>query len=395
MMTRVWVGTDLHIFNYSPDERHPHRSASNIDRVKQNYAADIDSGDLFMYLGDLCDPGSADIPYLKEMLGAIPGHKIMCKGNHDTETDAFYLDLGFDKVCTIAQIHSVLFSHKPVDPDLLPKDMINIHGHDHTRHRSGLDYRYINAYDPEHKDHPFLVDTLIDKAMQTKPEDEVDVVSKLPDKSQFTTDGTVLDLSDMVQLIPIDESTDENTFMIQDLNNVSTPEALLDWMKNNVHYANFTKLKTEIQIIKSKSGSCHDQVAFAYPRLRKMGKSARILFFISYREGEQTGGMTHSLVYWEDDGKTYWFENSWQGAQGIRKYDNLDALKKDIIARYKRMPSSQKFPELDFKTTSIAKFKPGITLAELVDSVYGEDSATNESVNQISDVDVKSEAKRS
>lgn len=381
-MNNVWVGTDLHLWSYENDRRHDFRSKKNLEELKHNYTTDIKPGDLFIYLGDLCDPGAADIDQLKDIISAIPGHKVMCRGNHDTETDAFYLDLGFDEICDVALVHSIALSHKPVN---IAPDMINVHGHLHTEEISTLDYRYINAYDPKHRDHPFLLDELVDAAYKNKADRPMSPSTK----QSIDLNVNVLDLSDRIQLVPMDESSDENTFLLRDLKDITTPDALSDWMRKHIRYSNFTRLKTEIQVIQTKSGSCHDQVAFAFPKLRKMGKKVHILFFISYKEGEKTGGMTHSLVYWEDDQKIHWFENSWQGAQGIHTFDSLDDLKKDIVARYKKMPTAQRFPELDFKITSITKFKPGITLAELVDSVYGNDADTvNETGDQIPDVDV-------
>lgn len=381
-MNNVWVGTDLHLWSYENDRRHDFRSKKNLEELKHNYTTDIKPGDLFIYLGDLCDPGAADIDQLKDIISAIPGHKVMCRGNHDTETDAFYLDLGFDEICDVALVHSIALSHKPVN---IAPDMINVHGHLHTEEISTLDYRYINAYDPKHRDHPFLLDELVDAAYKNKADRPMSPSTK----KGIDLNVDVLDLSDRIQLVPIDESSDENTFLLRDLKDITTPDALSDWMRKHIRYSNFTRLKTEIQVIQTKSGSCHDQVAFAFPKLRKMGKKVHILFFISYKEGEKTGGMTHSLVYWEDDQKIHWFENSWQGAQGIHTFDNLDDLKKDIVARYKKMPTAQRFPELDFKVTSITKFKPGITLAELVDSVYGNDAdIVNETEDKIPDVDV-------
>lgn len=381
-MNNVWVGTDLHLWSYENDRRHDFRSKKNLEELKHNYTTDIKPGDLFIYLGDLCDPGAADIDQLKDIISAIPGHKVMCRGNHDTETDAFYLDLGFDEICDVALVHSIALSHKPVN---IAPDMINVHGHLHTEEISTLDYRYINAYDPKHRDHPFLLDELVDAAYKNKADRPMSPSTK----QSIDLNVNVLDLSDRIQLVPMDESSDENTFLLRDLKDITTPDALSDWMRKYIRYSNFTRLKTEIQVIQTKSGSCHDQVAFAFPKLRKMGKKVHILFFISYKEGEKTGGMTHSLVYWEDDQKIHWLENSWQGAQGIHTFDSLDDLKKDIVARYKKMPTAQRFPELDFKITSITKFKPGITLAELVDSVYDNDADTvNETGDQIPDVDV-------
>ena len=153
----------------------------------------------------------------------------------------------------------------------------------------------------------------------------------------------------------------------------NTPEELSKWMKKNIKYAKFTKQKSAEELFKSKRGSCHDQVPFEYLRLKKMGVSPSILFFIAYKEGSDVGGMTHSLVYYKEGDKICWFENAWEQYAGIRKYKDVAALKADLFEKYKSgYPKEYKeFPNLEFKNTSIGKFKPGCNLSTLVDNVFG------------------------
>ena len=91
-MNNVWVGTDWHLWsvNSVTDKRHQFRSISNLGRLSDAYVEDIQSDDIFIYLGDLCDPGVTDIKKLKAIVSSIPGYKVLCKGNHDTQDDTFY-----------------------------------------------------------------------------------------------------------------------------------------------------------------------------------------------------------------------------------------------------------------------------------------------------------------
>ena len=154
------------------------------------------------------------------------------------------------------------------------------------------------------------------------------------------------------------------------------PNEFQKWMKNNIHYSEFTKMMTPEEVYKTHKGSCHDQVAFEYPILKKLGVQPKILFFIAYKEGDPNGGMTHSLIYWYTKNSCVWFENSWSGAEGIRSYKDLNALKIDIWNRYKKMPDYKKYPELEFKNTSILKYSAGLSLDKFVESVLN--STTNE-----------------
>lgn len=369
-MNNVWVGTDWHLWsvNSVADKRHQFRSISNLGRLSDAYAEDIQSDDIFIYLGDLCDPGVTDIKKLKAIVSSIPGYKVLCKGNHDTQDDTFYKEIGFDVVCEICVIHNLVFSHKPVR---VPMGYLNIHGHLHTEKMSTLGYQHINAYDSNFFERPMLVDDLIDSAAFQSPEEyagtDLKHVEEKFEKYTSVENDTytqIVDLTDMVGLYPVDEAVELPTF--------KTPEELSKWMKSNVHYANFTKLKSSDGVAESKSGSCHDQVVFEYNALKNMGKKPKILFFIAYKEGSNQGGMTHSLVYYSEGSKVKWFENSWSGMEGIHTYDSLSDLKADIKRIYSNMPDAKNFPELEFKSASISDFDTGMNLGEFVSGIMDE-----------------------
>lgn len=386
-MNNVWVVCDLHLWSKEYNLHHPFKTDIEIRKWIDGFAQCTHDSDIILFLGDMGDPEVMDFQKLKDFLSNISGYKILCKGNHDTEEDMYYEDAGFDKVCDIAVLYSIIFSHIPVK--VLP-DQLNIHGHLHYEKDSRLNYQYINAFDFQQDHKPILLDDILEQAAVKLPDAKENLVLEKyqtyagPKEYQ---NQNILDISDMVQLFPMDEAAKINTFSLQELNKVQTPDDLQRWMKRFIHYANYSVLKSPEQILSSGSGSCHDQVAFEFPRLVKMDVSPKILFFITYKEGESIGGMTHSLCYWidEDNGSCTWFENAWQGAQGIHKFKSLDDLKTDIKNRYARMPQSQNFPEIEFRNTSIKNFKPGINLDTLVKSVFKED-AVNESTSNIASI---------
>lgn len=368
-MNNIWIACDWHLWSDKRNIHHPYRSISNIGRLADQYTQDIDDTDIFIHLGDLSDIGSTNQEKLESIIKSIPGYKILCKGNHDTESDEFYKMIGFDEVCEICIIHHVVFSHKPVK---VPLDMINVHGHLHTEKMSTLGYQHINAFDSNYSTHPILLEDLLEKAPYQKPEEwattdlkhvdeKFEKYTSLVSGDQYTK---IIDLTDRVKLYPMDENVETAIF--------KTPEELSRWMRSNIHYANFSHLKSSNEVLTSKSGSCHDQVVFEYNELKKMGKKPKILFFIAYKEGSNQGGMTHSLVYYNENNKIKWFENSWAGLEGIHTYDSLSELKDDIKKYYSNMPDAKNFPELEFKSVRISDFKTGMSLGNFVSGIMNE-----------------------
>ena len=211
MLHNIWIATDLHLFNKDADNRHPHRSEQEMNQLADNYGNMIQEDDLFIFLGDLYDPGTVDASEVANYIHNIKGYKIMCRGNHDTESYDFYRELGFDDVCDILRIHNLIFSHKPVK---IAPDELNIHGDLHTKKLSTLGYQYINAYASNYNDgcQPVLLDDLIDSAL-VQNSDQIKPLDKVDEKfEEFTSNRTsvtyrnVRDLSDQFSLAPMDES---------------------------------------------------------------------------------------------------------------------------------------------------------------------------------------------
>lgn len=210
-MNNIWIACDWHLWSDKKNIHHPYRSISNIGRLADQYTQDIDDTDTFIHLGDLSDIGSTNQEKLESIIKSIPGYKILCKGNHDTESDEFYKMIGFDEVCEICIIHHVVFSHKPVK---IPLDMINVHSHLHTEKMSTLGYQHINAFDSNYSTHPILLEDLLEKAPYQKPEEwattdlkhvneKFEKYTSLVSGDQYTK---IIDLTDRVKLYPMDEA---------------------------------------------------------------------------------------------------------------------------------------------------------------------------------------------
>lgn len=152
-------------------------------------------------------------------------------------------------------------------------------------------------------------------------------------------------------------------------NSFSSPEELSNWMKNNIRYANFTKLKSAEDVYNSKSGSCHDQVMFELYHLRKMKLHPKVLFFIEFHPNKSNGGVTHSLVYYQFNHKFYWFENAWGGMEGIHKFNSVKEIKEKIrnLHDQHKFGNVNEFPKIHF--ANFGRHNPGESLSELVSKI--------------------------
>lgn len=156
---------------------------------------------------------------------------------------------------------------------------------------------------------------------------------------------------------------------------LTTPEDILNYVRKNVSYAEFSKLQSPQETLKKKKGSCHDQVLLSFMLLEELKIKPTIHFFISYKEGEETGGDTHTFITYEDNGEVCWFETAWGDMEGIHKYPNMKALKEDIKAHHDKTPMGKKYPELEFATVSRSKFEYEMSLDELVQVCLGSEAS--------------------
>lgn len=152
-----------------------------------------------------------------------------------------------------------------------------------------------------------------------------------------------------------------------------SPKELSTWMRKNIKYSNYTKLMTAEEVFTNKTGSCHDQVVFEHYCFSRMKIPHGRLFFIEYNDGESQGGSTHTLLWYKEKNKIYWFENSWDGEKGIHgPYNSMGDLKQDITNKDQRMQS--KYKQIEF--SSVKNIKPGMTLSEYVNACLSMNEST-------------------
>lgn len=120
----VWLVTDTH-FNADFKGFRPDNYGQLIVKGCRRLMA---PQDILIHLGDVINdrPGELD-RYLKRIPAAT---KILIRGNHDKNSDVWYINKGFNFVCDQLVMGDILLSHVPQP---LPSGIrINIHGHFHN-----------------------------------------------------------------------------------------------------------------------------------------------------------------------------------------------------------------------------------------------------------------------
>ena len=134
---------------------------------------------------------------------------------------------------------------------------------------------------------------------------------------------------------------------------------------NNISYKEFDTLMSPEQVLKTGSGSCHDQVMYEYDELKKAGIDPNIIFFIEADKNGQ-GGETHSLVSFELNGKVFWLENAWEDNKGLHSYKTEKELVKDVVRKWNK---KKQFPFVYDGVLNYNDLKPGMDLQDIINKV--------------------------
>lgn len=130
---RIWLITDTH-FNHAKLVEYEGRPTDFTEQIIKNWKGVVSPADVTIHLGDVIMSNAGS---LSELLKAIPGKKVLVRGNHDRRKPSWYLNHGFDFVCDSFLLDEVWFTHIPAD-SLPDGARTNIHGHLHKNgHREG------------------------------------------------------------------------------------------------------------------------------------------------------------------------------------------------------------------------------------------------------------------
>lgn len=138
-------------------------------------------------------------------------------------------------------------------------------------------------------------------------------------------------------------------------------------MHKEVTYSSYDKLKSADSVRESRSGDCHSQVQYEYSELKKLGVPSKAIFLMEYDGKNNSGGSTHSAIFYTDAGKTIWLENAWGDNRGMHAYSSKEAMLRDIKRKFKASGDSANFPNIVVSEYDPSNHSPGETLQEFVD----------------------------
>lgn len=119
--------TDCHFWTRLVKGQPKCKRRSDFNDIINNIKSTITNDDILIYLGDLVDGEFTDEEELKTLLLALPGTKILVRGNNDLFSYQFYRSCGFKYVTRKFEWRGMTFSHYPIQHDT----ELNIHGHIH------------------------------------------------------------------------------------------------------------------------------------------------------------------------------------------------------------------------------------------------------------------------
>ena len=103
----------------------PFKTVDEMDKVMiEKWNKKVGKDDLVIHLGDFALGSKEKVKETREKLN---GTIILIKGNHDRVTNSFII------VEDSLRIGNLIFSHRPILKNEIPKGCINVHGHIHEK----------------------------------------------------------------------------------------------------------------------------------------------------------------------------------------------------------------------------------------------------------------------
>jgi len=160
---RIFLSSDWHFFKNHYKKEHNYVNTQEILSWCKN---NIKSDDVFMYLGDISFryANEEDKKESQKLMASIPGIKILILGNHDVMLgEDYFTGCGFKYVYDRLDWDDFVFTHKPINMDLMPENILNVHGHIHNmkEYNTCDGSRNVNVYPLWYDNKPVTLDYIV------------------------------------------------------------------------------------------------------------------------------------------------------------------------------------------------------------------------------------------
>lgn len=132
---KTWLITDTH-FNHAMLSERGHRPDGFTEKICAQWKRLVGPHDLVYHLGDVILGKNGE---LAGILDGLPGIKFLVRGNHDHESNGWYLRNGFSFVAQGILHGGVWLTHSP-QANLPDGAVLNVHGHLHASDHHGTDF---------------------------------------------------------------------------------------------------------------------------------------------------------------------------------------------------------------------------------------------------------------
>jgi len=152
-----WLLPDPH-FNHPNLVLRGNRPEGYEGLITADWQAKVQPTDVVYCLGDVCMKRAGEAH--EQFVMPMPGRKVLVRGNHDKQKDAWYLNHGWDEVhetlmvqvTVTGVVKNVLLSHFP-QPDVHngPRFDLNLHGHFHNDTHRMMEPGMVAIRSPKHR----------------------------------------------------------------------------------------------------------------------------------------------------------------------------------------------------------------------------------------------------
>lgn len=176
------------------------------------------------------------------------------------------------------------------------------------------------------------------------------------------------------------------------MNNINSPNELLNFMSNNIEYGYLSKtgklyhtsdkdydskwfseykLQNVKELLNNHCGNCWDQVELEREWFTNHNYEIKTIYEMVELNYENNYP-THSFLIYKDNNKYYWFENSDYNNRGIHTFDNFDELIKYQYNKYLELLKELNIKSNEVNNIVLKEFnkpKSGITASEYIEHV--------------------------